>query len=80
MWGRFDRTCWFIGNPTRQTRGEYFGAVYNFRVRGFFLEVAPLVFGDDNLFFGSEAGPLSRVYGQVGYVYGFKTRPAGTKP
>lgn len=70
MWGRF-MSCQFGDRRTRPT-GEYFGLAYDFQAKGFFLEVAP-AFGDRNPFLGSYGGrgPLTRVYGQIGYVHRF---------
>ena len=51
--------------------GQYFGAAYDFQVKGFFIEAGP-AFGVRNpvlSLFGS--GILNHVYGQIGYVHRF---------
>ena len=69
MWGRFHNGCWYGANHRLTRTGRYTGIAYSFQVRGFFLEFGP-AFGDKNPV-GPGLGALSRIYGQVGYVYRF---------
>jgi hypothetical protein len=68
MWGRYERRC-FEWRARRW--GGYAGIAYTFQAKGFFIEVAPAL-GAPNSFLEYWAGrPLSRIYGQVGYVHRF---------
>lgn len=69
VWGRFNNGCWYGANNRLTRIGRYTGIAYDFQVRGFFLEFGP-AFGARNPV-GPGLGALSRVYGQVGYVYRF---------
>ena len=51
------------------TNGQYFGVAYDFQVKGFFIEAGP-AFGAKNPV-ASGGGPLTHVYGQIGYVHRF---------
>jgi hypothetical protein len=71
MWARFHNGCFYGEHHPRTITGRYVGLAYTFQVRGFFLEFGP-GFGAKNpvgVVFGS--GPLTHVYGQLGYVYRF---------
>jgi hypothetical protein len=70
MWAKFRNECWNYGSTRDETRGRYVGVVYNFQVKGFFLEAGP-AFGSENPFAFGLGGPLSHIYGQVGYVHRF---------
>jgi hypothetical protein len=54
---------------SHQIDGQYFGVVYDFQVKGFFVEVGPGVGARNPV--GSGLGAFSRVYGQLGYVHRF---------
>jgi hypothetical protein len=71
MWAQFHNGCFYGEHNVRTITGHYAGLAYDFQVRGFFLEFGP-AFGSRNpvgVAFGR--GPLTRVYGQVGYVHRF---------
>jgi hypothetical protein len=71
---RFHDGCFYGEHNSRTITGRYYGLAYDFQARGFFLEFGP-AFGARNpvgAAFGS--GPLTHVYGQVGYVYRFGKR------
>jgi hypothetical protein len=71
VWGRFHDGFWYGEHNPRTVTGRYVGLAYSFQVRGFFLEFGP-AFGAANpvgTAFGR--GPLTRVFGQLGYVHRF---------
>jgi hypothetical protein len=71
VWARFHDGCFYGENSVRTTTGHYTGLAYDFQARGFFLEFGP-AFGSRNpvgAAFGR--GPLTHVYGQLGYIYRF---------
>ena len=75
VWAGFRNACWKHTPYTaarNQQIGQYFGAAYDFQVKGFFVEVGP-AFGAKNPSFDlpGDSGPLAHWYGQVGYVYRF---------
>jgi hypothetical protein len=71
MWARFHDGCFYGEHNVHTSTGHYAGLAYDFQARGFFIEFGP-AFGSRNpvgVAFGR--GPLTRVYGQLGYVYRF---------
>jgi hypothetical protein len=71
MWGRFHDGCFYGEHNPLTTTGRYVGFAYDFQARGFFIEFGP-AFGAANpvgAAFGR--GPLTHVYGQLGYIYRF---------
>lgn len=69
MFARFRNGCWYGQPALHQIDGQYFGVVYDFQVKGFFVEVGPGIGARNPV--GSELGLFSRVYGQLGYVHRF---------
>jgi hypothetical protein len=71
VWGRYHDGCFYGEHHPRTTTGRYAGLAYDFQVRGFFLEFGPAVGARNPVgtYFGS--GPLTRVYGQLGYIHRF---------
>jgi hypothetical protein len=71
VFGRFHDGCFYGEHSPRTTTGGYAGLAYSFQARGFFLEFGP-AFGSANpvgTAFGR--GPLTRVFGQLGYIHRF---------
>jgi hypothetical protein len=71
VWARFYNGCFYGEHNVHTITGRYAGLAYDFQAKGFFLEFGP-AFGARNpvgAAFGS--GPLTHVYGQIGYVYRF---------
>ena len=81
MWAHFRNACSnrsaYAKTHNRQIGGQYAGVVYDFQVKGFFIEVGT-AFGASNPALSDLglSGPLTHVSGQIGYVYRFgqKTR------
>ena len=68
VWGRFRDAQY---QPYRPTNGQYFGVAYDFQVKGFFIEVAPAFGAKNPVASDLGGGPLTHVYGQIGYVHRF---------
>ena len=71
VWGRFHDGCFYGEHNPRTTTGRYVGFAYDFQARGFFLEFGPAFGARIRWEPHSARGPLTHVYGQLGYVYRF---------
>lgn len=75
VWAGFRSACGSTNDytPTRSPKrgGQYFGAAYDFQVKGFFIEAGP-AWGVSNPFFSVFGNDiLNHLYGQIGYIYRF---------
>jgi hypothetical protein len=70
MWAGFRDNCWYASSFVPRKGGQYAGLAYDFQVKGFFLEVGAGA-GARNPFLFEVRGPMSHVYGQVGYIHRF---------
>ena len=75
MWGDFRYACWYqtpyTATRNRQIGGQYAGVAYDFQVKGFFIEVGPAFGAKNPVLSELGGGPLTHVYGQIGYVHRF---------
>lgn len=71
VWGRFNTACWYGERNPQSRQGRYVGLAYDFQVKGFFIEVGPAFGARNPVGVELDAGVLTRVYGQIGYVHRF---------